>query len=148
MRQIILDLFLQTLHLKFLGGLKSYLKGDIFSFIQLSIELSLSCHGTYRFHSHCPNHSSCQFPNGCLHYDSESQFKCPFFRKVLSHPLIPTELQTPNPITFFHITLFFMAWISMFSYIYLIGCHLVAISPPDWTLKEVKILVNLFHYGI
>lgn len=41
-------------------------------------------------------------------------------------PQVPTELQIPSPITFGHITLFFfIAWISMFCYIYSLSCQLV-----------------------
>ena len=94
-------------HLSFLKGLKSYLRGEIFSFIQLSNELSSFFSWAYRLHPHCLNHSFCHFPNGCLHYNLESQFKCPFFREVLSDPSIPTELQNPSPITFCYIALFF-----------------------------------------
>lgn len=93
MRQIIVDLFLHS-HLRFLKGLKPYLKGDIFSFIQLSYELSSFFSGAYRLYPHCLNHSFCQFPNGCLHYNLRSQFKCPFFREVLSDPSIPTSYKT------------------------------------------------------
>ena len=69
-----------------------------------------------RFYPHCLNHSSFQFPNSWLHYLSESESICPFFREALLDQ--PTKLQTPSAITFPHVILLHSMVLNVYLYLF------------------------------